>query len=365
MLSLIVLFGTGLCWASPALGIYTNKDDVSIMVVGSESPAEKYGIKEGDKIIRINNEKISSYKNFANVMDSISGNKMFSMTVLREGQEITLQVSKEEYDFSKHYPISQVVNVPEGKFLFSSLGIFTPNNGSDAWLAGKITNNTDKDWKNVSFKAAVYDDKNHFIYDKIFTINYLNKGNQYEFGNKNYGETLYGIKKAAYPKISFVNGTYPVVYNCSMTKPDIGISMQYSDDAISVQYKIVTDAVVFQLMNKTNNPIKVDWNQLSYIDSTGLAQKIIHTGVKYNNANEYQQATIIPPQARIEDQLVPTKNLWFEEGKYGGWRTNPLFPEGPSADKLIGQEFGLFFPLEVNGQVINYNFRFRIESITK
>lgn len=353
-------------FAAPMLGIY-NTQDVTILHVSPGSPAEKYGLKNGDRVIRVNDEIITSNKKFGEIMNTIPGYTMFSLTVLRSGREIVLQMQKEEFNMKPYDPTKQIINVPEGSFSFDNLNVFTPSYGGNPWLAGRITNNTDKEWSNLRFNVKFYDIENNPLGDTMLTIYSLGIGKQYQFGDKNYGETIYNMPKGKLGRLelSYFSGIYPVIYNCSMIKPEIGNTLLYSDENLSIQYRIVSDSITFQLTNKTNNPIKVDWNQISFIDSTGLAQRIMHTGVKYNNANEYQQPSIVPPLAKIEDQLIPTKNIWFEKGEYGGWRTNPLFPEGPIAEKLVGSTFGVFFPLEINGQIVNYNFTFRIESITK
>ena len=60
------------------------------------------------------------------------------------------------------------------------------------------------------------------------------------------------------------------------------------------------------LNNKTDNPIKIDWNQVSYVDISGMSHRIIHSGVKYIGRENPQSPTIIPPTAKIADIVFPT-----------------------------------------------------------
>lgn len=118
--------------------------------------------------------------------------------------------------------------------------------------------------------------------------------------------------------------------------------------------------LAFSLKNKTDNPIKVDWNQLSFVDTDGKAHKIMHQGVRFMERDRQQPATTIPPGASVEDFVYPSDEVRLIGSS---WSTPMLFPEAPKAAAFKGKSFSLFMPLEINGETKNYNFVFTIEDI--
>ncbi len=57
---------------------------------------------------------------------------------------------------------------------------------------------------------------------------------------------------------------------------------------------------------------------------------------------------------------MPVENVEFVNGD---WLTHDLFLDGPTALKMIGQEFSIFMPLEIGGMTKNYSFAFRITEV--
>jgi len=168
-------------------------------------------------------------------------------------------------------------------------------------------------------------------------------------------------------------------YQYSLTEPQASTPMIYSDSIIDILFSISDKEIDFQLKNKTNLPIKLDWNSVSIV-MFGKANRVVHSGVKYIDRNASQAYTMIPPLASIDDIVLPTDKVYYREGYYGaytsipgGWETSSLFPtydmnKQGTADliySLKGTEFSLFMPLALNKEDINYNFVFKIDDVTK
>ena len=76
------------------------------------------------------------------------------------------------------------------------------------------------------------------------------------------------------------------------------------------------------------------------MNENGESKRIMHTGVKYSEKTQSQVPTIIVRSASVSDSIIPVDNVYYESGKYGGWKEEGVFPETLS-DASLGSEAGL------------------------
>ncbi len=157
----------------------------------------------------------------------------------------------------------------------------------------------------------------------------------------------------------FAEGLYPVRYQTVLTKP-LAANSDYHDDALAITFSLQRTEIDFVLQNKSNDPIKVDWNLVSFVSSSGASQGVIHKGIKLVDKQATKPPSMVPPKARIEDMIVPVENIELVGGE---WMTHPLFVEGPEALELVGQEFSIFMPLDIGGTTKSYTFTFKIVGV--
>lgn len=266
-----------------------------------------------------------------------------------------------------------VVNTDYGNFAFQDLEI-KKDNFSSLNLYGQIFNNTNRNWINSYFKVVIYDKKGNEIAESDSVNIYgLNKGESepikdfprdyYDYAQLDFPYSA-NLKKAEFYKIKFVEGNFSASYNVSLKQSSQKNLPIFEDDNINITWIFDKKQLGFVLKNKTNSPIKIDWNQVSYIDVNSSAQKVIHSGVKYVNRNEYMSSTLVPPTAKIEDIIYPSDNISYISGKYGGWSEKAMFPEGEEAEMYEGQSFSVFMPIEINGEMKNYTFTFDINEVS-
>ena len=101
----------------------------------------------------------------------------------------------------------------------------------------------------------------------------------------------------------------------------------YSDSILNIKWGVNTTSLIFNIENKTNSSLTLDWNGVSYIGNTGQNEKIMHTGVKFIERNNSVPPTIIMKRSNFSDEITPTSNVrWVDGSKYsvGGWVTDPL-----------------------------------------
>jgi hypothetical protein len=266
------------------------------------------------------------------------------------------------------------VIVPEGQFVFANLRFSTLGGGYGMIfsLDGQATNSTSKDWLDAHFILKIYDDTSNPI------LNSRNRGSDFPFAFENWkrGEeeelklarlpALWTVEESTWGEgpsryeIAFAGGHYPALYRISMVKPTTSDITSFQDSFISVVFAISKKQIDFALQNRTPEPIKIDWNQVSYVDVTGKSHRVVHEGVRLIDKDRPQAPTIVPPTARVEDIILPSD---YAQWTGSDWEVRPLLPEGPLAKTYEGQSFSIFMILEVNGRAKNYLFTFKIRNV--
>lgn len=69
-------------------------------------------------------------------------------------------------------------------------------------------------------------------------------------------------------------------------------------------------SVGIDLMNRTSDPLKIMWDDISLIID-GQAHRIIHTGVRLIEKEKPQAPTTVPPGASLVDQITPVDNIYI------------------------------------------------------
>jgi len=169
----------------------------------------------------------------------------------------------------------------------------------------------------------------------------------------------------------------------------------FEDENIKIVWIPTSSKFFFILSNKTNHSIKILWDEAVLVDDNGLSQRVFHSGVKYIDRNNSQPPSIVVRKGMIEDSIMPSDNIYYMNGQYGGWRETPLFPtylvkvqeltslcmlaltnvpvmsssqetleEFQSKTKsYIGKFIQILLPLEINGVINEYIFTFKVNDV--
>jgi hypothetical protein len=230
-------------------------------------------------------------------------------------------------------------------------------------IKGEIINNTTADWEVLWLRVAIWDRQGQLLKvgdDQSGTapVYSVKKGIATKLDTQMYGKVKGDIGKF---EITFDDGQYPAIYRFSLTKPAASPTLEHEDATVQIKFSIPENKqVAFTLKNKTDNPIKVDWDQVSYVDPEGKSHKAMHQGIRFIERDRSQSPTTIPPGATLEDFVYPSDAVTMIGNE---WSTPMLFPAAPKAAAFKGKSFSVFMPLEVNGATKNYNFVFAIEDI--
>lgn len=137
---------------------------------------------------------------------------------------------------------------------------------------------------------------------------------------------------------------------------------RYEDDYINIVWYVGYKEFNFSLTNKSDHTIKINWDDISYVDITGNVGRVMHSGVKYIDRNNSQPATSIPRKASITDLLMPTENVYYVSGQYGGWREKPLIPSGYNDGGAEGKTMTILMPIMIENVQNDYTFEFVINA---
>lgn len=239
-------------------------------------------------------------------------------------------------------------------------------------LSATLRNRTDTTWNFVSFSVQIVDITGQAHSDSIYFSGNITPNSTMSLEKDvlcTSGKKRPGYHGEAPKSISatFESGTYPITYTFAMTKPIESSDLRYEDDKMKILFIPSSGGINFTIENKMDEPIKIDWNQVAFIDSQGSSSKTMHSGVRFIEKDSSLPPTIVPPTAKVTDVIVPISNISYDGGRYGsGWSVKPLFPEtGPEAEALQGTPFGVFMPIEVNSKMKNYMFKFQIVTVKK
>jgi len=260
----------------------------------------------------------------------------------------------------------KTVTTDEGPFQFTGLSILRDYFG--ARVVGKVTNNTPKRWNNASFDVVLVDVAGNKLGSKTLEFSDIAPGQTKPIGGilEAYGEkvSLKDANQISGFDLKFSGGSIFATYVFVLSKPAATNQLNFSDDAIDIQFSPSKKQLGFLIRNKNPGPAKIDWNSAAYVDTAGVSHKVMHDGIKFTDRSNVQAPTVIPPGAGINDLVYPIDYAYYVTGQYGGWTELPLFPEAPKAKAYKGQTFGVFLPIEIHGKIRNYNFVFTIKDVT-
>lgn len=161
-------------------------------------------------------------------------------------------------------------------------------------------------------------------------------------------------------------GETKIVTNTS----DDGISKYtYEDDYINIMWYIGYKQLNFVLTNKSGFSIKLPWDEMAYVNEKGQSMRVIHSGVKLVDKNAPQAQSIVAKNATLEDILMPSDNIYYVSGQYGGWNERSLFPtystqEDANNSPALGKTVRVVFPIIIQDVTNEYVFEFKVDSVT-
>ena len=151
------------------------------------------------------------------------------------------------------------------------------------------------------------------------------------------------------------------------TGPDISL---FEDGLVKIVWTPTAYDAAFELTNKTDQPIKILWDNAMFIDETGTHHRAVHADVDRSEADEFQEPALVEPNGKYKDAIFPAGSYVYRSGN---WHKKPIFPTlsisrqadsmEQEASEYIGKSFQVILPLEVDNTANEYIFTFKVSNV--
>lgn len=147
------------------------------------------------------------------------------------------------------------------------------------------------------------------------------------------------------------------------------VAFVLEDGLMRITWVVEEARLPFVLENKTDQPIRIIWDDAIFMDLLGAPHKVMHRDVRYSQRGEPQAPTTVNPGEAREDFILAI-NLPYQESD-ASWREDPFLKpyrrltraELEPALLNVGRSFVAILPIEFGGEVHQYVFTFRVRSV--
>ena len=136
----------------------------------------------------------------------------------------------------------------------------------------------------------------------------------------------------------------------------------FYDRDLSFYFRPAPDALHFQIENKQDHSVWIDWERTRMLTPDGATSDVAHGTTQYRERFSVQSPTQIRGLQRFSDYVLPMDYL-LDPGNSTDQLHRPLFPEDSSAPNYSGREFGVDFAMRVGEDTRTYSFRFKVVSV--
>lgn len=168
----------------------------------------------------------------------------------------------------------------------------------------------------------------------------------------------------AFDSVSSIPGKAdaPYYYRFRMVEP-AGERFSFQDRDLSFYFRPAPDALHFQVENRQNRPVWIDWERSVFYDPQGDSGKLAHSATRFEDRFQAQAQTQIPGQQRYGDYLLPLSYLIDPAGSGEQQLHRPLLPEDSTSPQFNDRVFGADLVFMVEDRPRTYAFRFRVASV--
>jgi len=136
--------------------------------------------------------------------------------------------------------------------------------------------------------------------------------------------------------------------------------LKYRDKNIAVSITVGEQSFQMRLENLSAYDITILWNQAEYTDVYQQPHRLMHSGIHFQDRNNPIPSQMVQSRSSVQEAVIPINNVYIAQQKKG-YSIKPLFSlDSDAAAGLKGKVFNLFIPVEVDRQIIPYNFRIQI-----
>ncbi len=294
----------------------TGNDPIMVITLQEKGGKKKVKIKiyngdEGSEIDKFDFVITDSYTVPLLLIDKFDSQKVNFI-----GQKFSHPLVKASYE------IVDVVMVPISKFIFGDLNYPVMH---------------------FVLKNSVTGDLYTHYYENV-EVNCFN----FELSGK-YNASLSKVERPANQSERY--GETQIIENEGVTK------YLFSDEFIEMLIFCDSEQFIFKLKNISTSTIKLIWNETAFVDYNGSTCKVMHQGIKYSQRESDQPPTSIIKGSSLEDMLVPTCNVRYNDYKKE-WVTDSMYPNEKQFDH---GELRVMLPVQIKDIINEYIFVFRLD----
>lgn len=134
----------------------------------------------------------------------------------------------------------------------------------------------------------------------------------------------------------------------------------FEDDLIRIIIFGTSTNFSFSLTNKSQNSIKLVWDDAAYVSYNGSTSKIMHSGIKYSQKEASQPSSTIIRGATLDDIACPIDNVRYSDVIHE-WITDSMYPPKPAKPNNDVKQIKLMLPIQIKDVVNEYVFIFDIK----
>jgi hypothetical protein len=150
-----------------------------------------------------------------------------------------------------------------------------------------------------------------------------------------------------------------------LVSPVASKELQFRDKNISVSFVVGEQGFEMQFENLSPHDVKILWDRAEYTDVSRQTKRLMHSGVRLQDRNNPIPDQVVLSRSSVQETVIPISNVYMLPQRKG-YDVRPLFAlESDVAAGLKGKAVILFIPVEINRQIIPYNFKIEITDSVK
>ncbi len=150
-----------------------------------------------------------------------------------------------------------------------------------------------------------------------------------------------------------------------LISPVVSQELQFRDKAIAISFVVGEQSVQMRFENLSPYDVKILWERSEYTDANKQQHRLMHSGVRYQDRNNPIPDQYVLSHSVVQEAVIPISRVYFSQQKKA-YEIQPLFPiDSDAAAGLKGKTINLFIPVEIDRQIIPYNFKLEITDSVK
>jgi hypothetical protein len=136
----------------------------------------------------------------------------------------------------------------------------------------------------------------------------------------------------------------------------------FQDRDLSFYFRPTPTVLHFQVENRQDRPVWIDWDKSSWIDNYGASKPLANADTRWDQRLSAPPPTQIPGLQRHSNFVFPLDYLIDPAGSPLQLH-RPLFPEDQNAPQFEDRQFGINLSVRIDDRVQPYSFRFKVASV--